>query len=126
MDGFHSLYCCVLYFFYKGAIWDFYNQAQTSWVCYFLRNKRVSGAGVAVCLGSWTLRKERLAQRKGVAWKDHLIRSHLNLFPHLSGGSPPPAGVTPRSHQSVTAAALGGQAGPGRPLEAESPVTGAQ
>lgn len=75
---------------------------------------------MAVCLGSWTLRKERLAQRKGVVWKDHLIWSHLNLFRHLSGG------VTPRSHQSVTAAALGGQAGPGWPLEAESPVTGAQ
>lgn len=40
-------------------------------------------------------------------------------FPHLSSGSPPSAGVTPRSHQSVTAAVLGGQAGSRRPERAQ-------
>lgn len=44
---------------------------------------------MAACLGSWTLRKERLAQRRGVAWKDHSIRSHLTLsFPTIFWGYP--------------------------------------
>lgn len=39
-------------------------------IFFFFKEKRhVSEAGLAVCIGSWTFRKERVAQRKRVARK---------------------------------------------------------
>lgn len=39
------------------------------------KTREVSEAGVDVCIGGWTHRKESLAQREEVDWKEHLTWS---------------------------------------------------
>lgn len=63
----------------------------------------MSEARMAVCIGGWTLRKERR-----VAWKEHLLKSPPGpQFLHLSDGFPPSASVNLRSHPRVPEVALG-------------------
>lgn len=38
-------------------------------IFFFKKKRHVSEAGLAVCIGSWTFRKERVARRKRVARK---------------------------------------------------------
>lgn len=90
---------------------------------------------MAVCIGGWTLRKEGLAQGKGVPWEEHLTQSPQAAAQSqapsflILWGSPPSArvtgGPTRECLQWCWDPALGqATLGPGGPLKACSLAAG--